>query len=217
MRECVFLVADTNMHTVFSSFMGRDRFFDSLGCAPFDFDPAQDLKKASGQNDPGLYTRAHQLLDPMRSTHRRAVVVLDHAWEGSPGAANITAHIERNLQARWDEYAVIVIDPELENWIWVTTSQRQGELSVHSRVVESLRYPGEQPLRDWLRDKGLWPDGAEKPNDPKKAVEDTLRLTKTRRSGAIYGRIVERVSPRTCNDPAFHKLRKTLRDWFGEA
>ncbi|HEU5406403.1 MAG TPA: hypothetical protein VFU48_01450 [Nitrospira sp.] len=94
------------------------------------------------------------------------------------------------------------------------------ELTVHSRVVEFLRYPGGQPLRDWLRDLGHWPDGEPKPTDPKNAVEVTLGLTRTRRSGAIYGRIVERISPRSCSDPAFVKLRDALRRWFplgGEA
>jgi hypothetical protein len=81
MRDCIFLLADKNMEAAFSGFFTRSEFHMSLGIREFEFDPQQDIIVEAG-NDPGVYTRAHQLISPYLKTHRYAVVVLDNAWEG---------------------------------------------------------------------------------------------------------------------------------------
>jgi len=97
MRDCVFLLADTNMKATFEGFLDRDQFHLSLQCGIFEFNAKQDLVVASGDNDPGLYTRGHELLKPYVTTHNHAVVVLDAQWAGSPGAKVIAEHITTNL------------------------------------------------------------------------------------------------------------------------
>ncbi len=202
-RDCVFLVADRTMAEVFRGFLGRDEFHRSLGSGAFEFDPSQDLVVES--SDPAVFHRAHYLLEPYQSSHQHAVVVLDTAWAGSPGAAAITTGIEEQLRPRWEHFVVVAIDPELEAWIW--------QDSPH--VATALRYRTPQPLRDWLKNTGDWPANVSKPPDPKAAVEKVLRYTRTPRSAAVYRRIVSRISVRSCEDPAFHKLAATLRGWFG--
>lgn len=211
MRECVILVADAAMEVVVGRFLTRNRVHELLGCAAFPFDPTFDLIRATGQTDPGLYKRAHLLLQPMKVTHRRAVVILDAAWEGSPGAEGIRNHIALRLAREWQDYEVVVIDPELENWIWITTPAIGQPSPVDLAVCEVLQCQGD--LRAQLG-PGIWPHDAPKPSDPKAAVERALRRSRLPRSSALYGRIIERISPEHCVDPAYLTLRDTFRGWF---
>lgn len=206
LRDCVFWVADNTMAQVFQAFLTRNRFHLSLGCRGFQFDPKEDLFAHSGGNDPGLYVRAHNLVAPFARTHRYAVVALDAAWDGSPGAREIEEYVTANLTAIWpaERVRVIVIDPELESWV----------VQDSPHVATAFRYDGATPLRTWLCDNGHWPAESIKPPDPKAAIDAVCRLTRTARSGALYGKVVARVSVKNCVDPAFRRLADTLRQWF---
>jgi hypothetical protein len=206
LRDCVFWVADSTMAQVFQAFLMKNRFHLGLGCRSFRFDPKEDLFAHTGGNDPGLYTRAHQLVAPFARTHRYAVVALDAAWEGSPGSKQIVECVSAKLMPIWPvgRFCVIVIDPELEAWV----------LQDSPHVAAAFRYDGALPLRHWLRDNGHWPAEAIKPPDPKTAVEAVCRFTRTARSAAVYGKIVSRVSVTRCVDPAFRRLAETLCEWF---
>ena len=121
-RPCVILVADSNMAAAFRGFFQREGWHLSLGCAPFEINTqvGADLIVDEGGNDPGVYTKGHELLRPYQSSHQHAIVVLDCEWDGSPGKAAIEAHITGQLVASgWaaDAVKVIAIDPELENWL----------------------------------------------------------------------------------------------------
>jgi hypothetical protein len=119
------------MRASFEGFLTRNGFHHSLGCGAFLFDSRSDIVVASGDNDPGLYVRGHELLRPFLSSHRYAVLVLDALWDGSPGAINIKKHLtERVLATGWkdDCFQVIVIEPELENWIWQKNEHVAREL-----------------------------------------------------------------------------------------
>ncbi len=207
MRDCIFLVADKNMEATFIGFLTRDGFHLSLGIRKFEFDPAEDLIVDESGSDPGVRTRAHEFLRPYQRTHRYAVIVLDNAWEGSPGVTAIEDNISKNmLKTGWDEdnFAVIVINPELEVWILQD-----------SPVVETaFRFKQDISLQKWLEQRGLWEAYATKPSDPKKAVEATLKISRTPRSSAIYRQITSRVSVKGCTDSAFQKLCSTMQQWF---
>lgn len=99
---------------------------------------------------------------------------------------------------------MLVVEPELEVWLW-------GQ-SPH--VARALGWDNLLPLQTWLRDHGLWSQGALKPERPKECVEAALRQTGMRRSSSIYGEIARRVSLQGCQDQTFQKLCSVLRDWF---
>ncbi|MEI1147020.1 hypothetical protein VUS21_31765 [Pseudomonas aeruginosa] len=146
-RPCVILVADSNMAATFRGYFKRDGWHLSLGCTPFEMntDVGADLLVDEGGNDPGVYTKGHELLRPYQSSHHRALVVLDCEWEGAPDKAAIVEHITARLVASgWAEDAVkvIAIEPELENWLWQDKPQ----------VADALRYKGDKPLRQYLAD-----------------------------------------------------------------
>lgn len=208
-RPCAILVADSNMAAAFRGFFGREGWHFSLGCAPFEFDPeiGGDLIVDEGGNDPGVYTKGHELLRPYQRSHARALVVLDCEWDGSPGKAAIEQYITGNLVASgWakNTIKVIAIEPELENWLWQDKPQ----------VAEALRYQGQPPLRQWLEQNGWWPQDAAKPPRPKEAAEWVLKQTRQPRSSAIYQQLTARIGIDGCTDAAFASLHATLQAWF---
>jgi hypothetical protein len=207
MRDCVFLLADKNMQAAFEGFLGRPGFHQSLGCGTFNFDPRQDILVAAGDNDPGLYIRGHELLRPFQTTYRHAVVVLDAEWEGSPGKNAITEHLAKNLKSiGWAEgiFAVIVIDPELENWIW----------QQNDHVARGLGFGSSKELMADPDLQRAWPATQSKPSSPKETLETLLKKRRIPRSSAIYKQITSQVSIRRCQDSAFHAMLVALRAWF---
>ena len=135
------------------------------------------------------------------------MVVLDSAWDGSPGAVHIAAHIHDNLHRNgWarERCAVVVIEPELEAWLWQD----------NPHVAEVLRYRSEPGLRALLTQQGFWETTMPKPARPKEAVEYVLRRTRRPRSSALYAEIASKVSVAGCVDVAFQHLAETLRLWF---
>ena len=206
MRDCIFLLADSNMKAAFEGFLCRDQFHLSLGCGAFDFDINQDLVVASGDNDPGLYTRGHELLRPYLNTHAHAIVVLDSEWDGSPGAVAINSYISGHLhKSGWNKNncKVIVIDPELENWIW----QR------NDHVASALGFDSFSNFSNTIS-VDVWPDGQAKPSQPKETLEAVLRNKRIPRSSSIYKNITSRVSVSSCQDQSFRLFKSTLQIWF---
>jgi hypothetical protein len=210
LRELVFVVADKAMQQLLEGFFGRERFHHALGCRPFEIDarPNRDVFVAEGQNDSGLYKRAAELLRPHRRTHKRAIVLIDAEWGGTPGANLIMQRIEAAAADVWDERfcRAIVLDPEVEAWLWQPDSPH---------LAAALNYgPDKPPYRQVLAEAGYWPAHEAKPPRPKEAREYLRRVHRTDPSNAVFRRAAARVSVRGCADPAFLRLCETLREWF---
>ena len=72
----------------------------------------------------------------MNDSHQRAVVILDADWDGSPGAPAIQGARQPASRGGGSEFAVIVIDPELEAWF----------MNENAHLVENfLPVPGKLP------------------------------------------------------------------------
>jgi hypothetical protein len=206
-RDCVFFVADKTMRETFLGFLSREDRPAQLDCGNFAFDPAEDLFFAAGQNDPGLNTRAGSLLSPFLHSHRKAVVVLDCDWDGSPGQAQILLNVTTQLQqSGWapEDVIVIAIEPELEQWIW----QDSPVLS------DELRMEAPQGLKAMLGQRGLWPAEATKPPSPKDLFIQLRRENNVKLSSSIFKRIASRVPVAACEDGEFRRLVAQLRAWF---
>lgn len=207
MRDCIFLVADSNMRACIEGFLGRPEYAKRLRTGLFAFDAQKDLIVDEGGSDPGVYRRAHELLKSYRATHSHAVVILDNQWDGSPGAVQIGASIRENLEnAGWpaEAIAVIVIDPELEAWFW--------QDSVH--IERAVAHVGPPTLRAKCEQDGTWPADRPKPTDPKQLLETMLRRANRPRSSSVYREVTSVVTVRSCEDPAFQLLCEHLRRWF---
>lgn len=203
MRDVIFLLADGGMEQVLLGFLGRDQFHRSLGCGKFEFDQAQDVMVAPTR-DPGVYGMAHELLRPYERSHRRAVVMVDAEWYGSPGATTMREHISQRMSARWQEFGVIVIEPELEAWI----------MNENAHLARIFKCP--ENYRQILHKAGWWPTDLPKPPRPKEALKHLMQQQRLRVGNADFGKLAAVMSVQQHRDPAFNQLRDHLRAWFPE-
>lgn len=209
MNDLLFLVADKNMAQAVTGLLEREQAHRVIGCGPFGFDSRRDIKVAVGQNDPGLYTRANELLRPLVPEYRHAVVIVDEEWDGSPQAEAIERQIRKHLEdAGWapDETLALVVQPEADVWLWSD--------SPHS--AHALGWSSWEELRPALEREGWLRAGRRKPERPKEAAEWALRHCgrKRPRSAAIYREVAANVSLKRCEDRALERLLATLRVWF---
>ncbi len=204
MSALVCLVADKNMEAVFSALLDKRRR-PALGIGDF-----QVEIQVHPQRDPGCYhTGPEWLQGILDERDARGLLVFDQAWDGNPHSSALET--EGVVRQRFDSLGiggraeVVVIEPELEVWVW----------SASPHVDEVFGWGGvDPPLRQWLRQQGLWPPGYPKPPDPKAAVESVLRRRRIPRSSSLYRRLAARVSLQGCRDPAFNRLRRLLIGWF---
>ena len=214
-RDCVFLVADKTMGDTFTGFFQRSDVSARLGCGAFSFDPALDLIVAEGGGDPGVFDRAHQFLACYRPSHDHALVALDAAWDSEKNATGgnrqlqnarrVQMQMGKRLRRSWrDRFQVVVIDPELEAWVWQD----------HPEVAKTLGWKSSFPLRQWMADRGDWPLSDAKPWDPKAAMKAVVLETNEPWSSALHKRIVSRVPVDACVDTAFDTLRGAFQRWF---
>ena len=162
------------------------------------------------RRDPGCYHEAPEVLQIYQKQAEYALVCFD--FEGSGQEAHEPAEVENALRERmnrsgWGDRAeVIVLNPELENWVW----------SMSPEVDNALGWRGRNPkLRQWLVQENLWPPDRLKPPRPKEAMEKSLRMVQERRSSSIYREIAQKVGLASCQDPAFNRFKDVMRRWFG--
>ena len=161
--------------------------------------------------DAGCRANAADFLRPFQRSFSHAIVVFDRAGCGSSEPRSvIEQHVQFELARNgWqDRGNAIVIDPELEVWLW----------SNSPAVLRGLGWNGGYgELKSWLQRENVWDHSSAKPDKPKAALDRTLRRTRRRRSARVYGEIAASVSLARCQDPAFGKLRATFQDWFPSA
>jgi hypothetical protein len=200
-KDLIVLTADKNMEFAVKGVLTRYR---SLGIREI----AADFR-VHPENDPGCLIRGHDFLKPFSNQYQHALILLDR--EGSGGEREtretLETRIEGNLaQAAWgDRAAAIVIDPELEMWIWSDSPHVEFILGWHGKELD---------LRSWLLSRRYLDEGNIKPSRPKEALEDALRTARKPRSSSLYFQLAEKVSLERCVDQSFVKLKNTLQKWF---
>ena len=201
-KELVVLVADIQQEKTLDTLL-RERYH-SFGIRPVS---AYDIFRHP-RKDPGVFHEAADFLAPYVTSHRHALVMLDAAWDGAPGdAVHLRAQLMNGMQAKgWrrNTYQVIVIDPELEIWVWADSTEVPGVLRTSWDDIYAL-----------ARKAGYWDEDQLKPGHPKELLEALLRQQRRPRSSALFQEIARRVGLSRCQDPAFVMLRETLQAWFG--
>ena len=143
--------------------------------------------------------------DPSVALGLGGVILLLLAW--AHGSLTLDRHRDlRQLGPAWAKS--IVIDPEIEVWLFRRTPRLDEELGWKERT------PG---LTEELARTGLWPADAEKPADPKRTIEWALHRVSRPRSSSIYRKLGATLGMKTCTDSAFNRFRTTLRAWFPAA
>ena len=177
----------------------------SLGIRPIKFTFTRHLNR-----DAGCRAYAAERLDGHRHSYHYALVMFDKDGCGAEDKPRetIQSEVEQKLyNSGWENRSkVIVIDPELETWVWTN--------SPHTACILGWKEEGYTELQTWLHDRGLWPVGDLKPPDPKKALLRALKAKGLQRSSKLFEKLADVVSLKECQDPAFLELAETLAEWF---
>ena len=236
MKPLLLFVADSECAGTLRGFFERPKFHTSLGCGPIEvdgvvFNPEQDIRVHPG-HDPGMWTDPHTVLQAEHKNFQHAFIILDAAWDGAPPAEQIVSDIEGLVQARasWERsrFEVILIQPELEAWIWQRNPHVAEAFEFTGCDAELWTFLASQALRlDKERKKHrfvpanplaqlppAWPTNQAKPENPKGLVEALAHLCQSGPTSGIFNEISSTISVRGCKDLAFLRLRDTLRRWF---
>jgi len=202
-RDLIVLVADRNMQAIMQGLLSRSK---ALRIRHVD---AQILRHP--ESDAGCCRRGVAYLAEFSAQYKHALLMFEYEGCGQEGNPPIV--LEQQLEqafmtTRWkDGAAVIVIQPELEIWVW----------SDSPHVEDTLGWRGRTPdLRLWLEQKKHLAAHEAKPRRPKEAMEAALREVRKPRSSSIYRMLAENVSVERCRDRAFLRLRETLHRWFSQ-
>lgn len=201
MSDLIILVPDKNMEAAVGGILDRSR---SLGLGQL-----RHRILVHPARDPGCLGQGHEFLRSFARSHRYGLILFDRVGCGREHESreDLESEVETRLRdSGWDDRArAIVIDPELEGWVW----------SDSPHLTAALGWKGDlSELRRWLNEHRHWSQGRRKPDDPKAAMEEILRLNKRPRSSSIYGELARKVSLQRCQDAAFLKLKAALATWF---
>jgi hypothetical protein len=202
-KDLIVLAADLSMRLSIEELL---KSHHSLAIRQISFDV-----RSHPNNDPGVFGEAHLFLQAQVRNYRHAMAVCDRQGCGREAMprGNIESSIDGRLGLHWaDRAAAIVIDPELETWLWTDSPH----------VARAVGWNGDMPsLRAWLQVQGLWPEGGLKPPDPKAALETVLRYARMQKSSSLFQSLAREVSLKSCACPAFRKFCATLQCWFPTA
>jgi len=200
-KDLLVITADANMQAGVEAILNRPK---SLNIRPITF---QIFRHP--QRDPGCRVYGASFSQLFLEQFACCMIIFDLAGcgEGNIKAIELEKQSDRILSSMgWGYNAkTIVIDPELEIWVW----------SDSPRVDDALGWRNKTPaLKDFLIQMNFLQLNQVKPQNPKKAVELILRTAKIPRSSNIYKAIAEKVSLQRCQDSAFNKFKSTLISWF---
>lgn len=196
-NDLVVLVADANMEASVRALLSRS---PSLGIGRVD----PQIFRHPGR-DPGVFGEAHKFLAPYCQDYGFALAMFDLEGCGQEGksAQQMEEEVKGRLeQAGWKQRCdSVVIDPELEVWVWSDSPHVPQALRLSAKDLGCL-------LSKHRR------CGESKPTRPKEAMEEALRMSGRPRSSAVYEELAQRVSLRHCTDASFLRFTEILRRWF---
>jgi hypothetical protein len=151
-KDLIVLAADLSMQVAIKEVLNRH---SSLGIREISHDVL-----AHPNNDPGVFREAHNFLQAQTRNYLHALAACDRDGCGKEALPReqLEALIESRLSIHWaDRAAAVVIDPELESWVWADSPH----------VAQAIGWPGDMSsLRTQLRKEGLLVEGRAKPADP---------------------------------------------------
>lgn len=205
-KSLVVLTADRNAQFAIRGILSR---YKSLGIRQLGQDAVDYITHP--EKDPGVLRSSRDLLALYRNSHTHALAIMDREGCGreSLTAEALENQIEDSLRlGGWEgRAAAVVIDPELDVWVWADSPH----------VEKEIRWAGQAAnLRAWLDEKGFAFNAAGKPLRPKEALAAACLNVHQARSSALYKSLAEKVSLARCTDRAFMRLKATLQAWFPE-
>ena len=200
-KDLVVLAADSNIEQALIGLFTRP---EALGIRPIDVNIS-----VHPQRDPGCATRGVDFLSNLSELYLHGLLIFDREGSGreQKQPQEMQKELNRELKdSAWGKRArAIVLNPELEAWVWSDSPHVDDVAGWKNR---------RPPLRRWLISQGYLQEGATKPERPKEALQAALRTVRKPRSASLYRQLAEKVSLRRCNDPSFLELKRVLIAWF---
>ncbi len=203
LKNLIIVVADSEMEFVTHSLL--EQRHQSLGIQPITFDIKRHIHR-----DAGCLTDCHNYLREDIRYYHYSMVLFDK--EGCGREQYSSTEIEREVEGRlskngWnDRCAAIVIDPELEAWVWSDSSEVDKVFGWKDRTP---------PLREWIKSKTpYWPAENLKPERPKEALQSAMKAVRQPFSSRLFADLAQTVSLERCIDPSFQKFKNILKKWF---
>lgn len=202
MKELIVLASDGQQKAVIEVLL--EKRYKSLNICKLVQGQTFDVFVNSNK-DPGVYKEAGPFLNVFVNQYKYALVLTDSAWEGSPGQAKIKEKIQDDLnQNGWaDRSSIIVIDPELEIWVWSSSNEIPVILGQSWEQIHKI-----------ATKHSFWSPEDIKPHRPKELMDSVLREGRKHRSAALFQKLAEKISLQGCHDLAFRDLKKKLQEWF---
>lgn len=203
MKDLVVVVPDQDYEFTLKGLFSRP---EALKISPISYEIRIDYLR-----DPGCRTESVSFLRPFIAMYAYALVFFDMEGCGAESTSReqVESILEEDMAKNgWENRsAVVVIDPEIEAWVW----------SESPRVDEILGWKNRKPdMRSWLQSKtDFWDPNDAKPSRPKEAMRSCLRHVRKQPSASIFNDLAQKVSLRRCSDPSFIKLKAILSNWFG--
>lgn len=203
-KDLLVLTADSQMKRVIETLLEQRRSALSISDRL-----AVDVVSHRHQ-DSGCRKDSGSVLNPRRSVYHKAMVIFD--FHGS-GKQDISAlDLEQELEAQYetggwgsDRVTFIIIDPELEAWVFGAPFQR---------LQQAVGWTHQNTMQQWLEANEYLPSAATKPPDPQGAIDAILYLQNKKRSGKFFADLARTINFNRCQDRAFQKFRSTLQRWF---
>ncbi|HPU97463.1 MAG TPA: hypothetical protein PLO53_05845 [Candidatus Hydrogenedentes bacterium] len=201
MKDLVVLAADKDLEFTVKGIFARA---DAIGIRPIEADVY-----VNPNHDAGCVSRGVELLNQFRSGYRHGLLIFDYEGCGKDKdvpLGELKKALDEQLHYAWgDKAKTVILDPELEIWIW----------SDSPHVEEVLGWKNKNPkLRDWLLAHGWLQEGCLKPVRPKEAFEAAIREARIPKSASLFHQLARKVSLQRCTDPAFRELKTVLKTWF---
>jgi hypothetical protein len=196
--DLVVLAADKNMEFLLRAGFERP---EALRIQPIDV-----RIQVHPFSDGGVRTSGATVLSHLSRQYDHAIMILDFEGSGATGSAiDLESKLDAQLARSWQDRAkAIVIEPELESWVWGSDNA----------LKQVLRWHEETDIRKWLTENDFSFSDDGKPERPKEAFESVLRQLKRPRSSALYRRVGSSISLEKCTDTAFRRLGDQLRTWY---
>lgn len=173
--------------------------------------------------DPGVYKYGIETIrDRYTKIAQRALVLLDYEGSGMERAGankpktkpkGVSAQAgKEELMLKVNQFGlegrveVFVIDPELEQWVWV------GLPSMHKALFNSLNL---DTCKEWLEQQPEYVVGNNKPlHSPKELFGRLQKNFKLPIDARSFYRLAQNLPYEKCTDPTFIAMKDCLKNWF---
>ena len=200
-KDLLVVAADLDAENALIGILSRHH---SLGTFPLRLGENATILRLQG--DSNCYIQGVDYLRRFCTQYQHALLMFDLHGSGRDGddPAVIENDLDQDLARNgWeaDRARAIVIDRELEAWVW----------SQSPHVATSLSRSSPQALAIWLKQEKWLAEGQSKPPLPKEALH--AAYGKQPRA-PFFQELAKKVKFKDCQDRSFNRLLTTLRTWF---